>query len=173
MKLTIFTLLSIASTVVSASGGLALRAGSCPAAASKVCGSVAGGMKDCCPEGTTCTVVGQKTYCCSPGDEMCSQGHITTCAVSSWSSNSTGYCTSPSSPPSTGSSITNTTMTPTSTRTGYTTITAMPTTTGIVTDSGPIPNITMTGAAAGPPDYHRGVTIGGWLGALVLGYLAL
>ncbi|KAG0124255.1 hypothetical protein HOY82DRAFT_618057 [Tuber indicum] len=122
MKLTIFTLLSIASTLVSASGGLALRAGNCPAAASKICGSGAGGLKDCCPQGTMCTF---------------------------------------------------TTAAPTSTRTGYTTITALPTTTGIVTDSAPIPNITMTGAAAGPPDFHRGVSVGGWLGALVLGYLAL
>lgn len=67
MKLTIFTFASIAGTVVSAGGGLALRAGSCPAAASKICGSVAGELKDCCPEATTCTVVGRKTYCCSSG----------------------------------------------------------------------------------------------------------
>jgi len=68
MKLTIFTFASIAGTVVSAGGGgLALRAGSCPAAASKVCGSAAGELKDCCPEATTCTVVGRKTYCCPSG----------------------------------------------------------------------------------------------------------
>ncbi|PUU77889.1 hypothetical protein B9Z19DRAFT_127749 [Tuber borchii] len=97
MKLTIFAFASIAGAVVSAGGGLALRAGSCPAAASKICGSVAGELKDCCPEATTCTVVGRKTYCCSSGDTMCSQGRITTCAVSSWSVNADGYCSSSSS----------------------------------------------------------------------------
>jgi len=67
MKLTIFTFACIAGTVVSAGGGLALRAESCPAAASKICGSATGDLKDCCPEDTTCTVVGRKTYCCSSG----------------------------------------------------------------------------------------------------------
>lgn len=66
-----------------------------------------------------------------------------------------------------------TTMIPKSTTTGYITITAVPTTTGIVTDTRPMPNVTMTNAAAGAPAFHRGVNIGGWLGALVLGYLIM
>ncbi|CUS12766.1 unnamed protein product [Tuber aestivum] len=175
MKLTILTLLSVAGTVVSASGGLALRAGNCPATASNSCGNVAGGLKDCCPEGTTCTIVGRKTYCCSPGDEMCSQGHITACALPMWGVNASGYCTPPSPSGSGISTNTTSTLAPTSTSTstGYTTITAVPTSTGIVTDPRPMPNITITNAAAGAPSLQRGVSIGGWLGALVLGYMVL